>query len=519
MARTHSDSRQQTFLPALEGARAERRALVRGALAGRRVRSRVAEELETLIMYLDDCDKEATGAGVGLGRLTEVLRRGKRTVQRRLAEARTLGFVTSWQDPRGRWRNRVQWTAIRRDACRPSGHEQTSGGDRAEPGPVDRVPPTPVSPCNVLTSVDPPRGHEQTPGGDRAEPGLVDRVPPTPVCPAPPAVDESPVSGPDPRDGHDSRQVRVREGRLVLVDTAGAAARPAAGGPAEGGAGPRQIGGGGRQIGVGGRQFGVGGRQIGAPNKGRVSLEVSLKDSLEVSSKKPPPPPVPNVAQGAPSHPTGAMTERASLADWREVEEVFCELGMGDAAGLVQLARGRGLFAGQILADVAWYRQHLSRFRGIGALHWRIRNATPGQPADDLRGWPQPTAEYQQAAATQAREARRAAAAAEEARVRRKLAAERAEQAALEARHGGRLDAMDGPALTALVERILADKPHLRNLARRPRDSPLLRDELLRLIERDAGNDQGQGSAWRANCEACRSAKPVFDHRTRAQVG
>jgi hypothetical protein len=170
---------------------------------------------------------------------------------------------------------------------------------------------------------------------------------------------------------------------------------------------------------------------------------------------------------------------------WEQVEGELFQTGMGDYHGLARRLRGV-LHPFEVLGIIRHWRSKPGAW-GLGALHWRLRTAMPGEEFADR--WPPESEAWR-------RQQRRAAETSyAQERRRRELeeqAAAAAQQAALdqlEAAHGAALDGLMPDELRALAAEAFGDRAFLhRLLARSDRTNSNLRPLLLEALSARAGS-------------------------------
>lgn len=189
-------------------------------------------------------------------------------------------------------------------------------------------------------------------------------------------------------------------------------------------------------------------------------------------------------------------TPNRNLPDegWEEVEEVLRSTGMGAWSIAMEDARRRKLPPREILDLVDHWQQHAPAW-DAGALFWRIKNHSPGQPI--AVGWAKPAERFTRAKSIAESQRQTAAQQATYARQRLKADADAAELRRLEAKYGGHLDALPREQLEAIARSclpaMLQAKFHTDGCAR----AGLVREALLthlarqQLVTSDGGEEPG----------------------------
>lgn len=169
--------------------------------------------------------------------------------------------------------------------------------------------------------------------------------------------------------------------------------------------------------------------------------------------------------------------ERESSPSWQVVVEEMRATGLVDVHRPVHEARKAGVTPAEVLALIRHFRGKPGAW-GLGALHFRVGHAVPGESPSD--GWPPESEIYRGQARAVAAEARREQIHSEHQRALAQKAREEQHIAELEAAHGAALDALSAAELDELAGS--TDPVLLSTLRQHGRDSPLVRDWLLETL-------------------------------------
>jgi hypothetical protein len=82
---------------------------------------------------------------------------------------------------------------------------------------------------------------------------------------------------------------------------------------------------------------------------------------------------------------TDSSARRAENESWKSLTAKLAAMGMADASAVIRQAKLNGLTVSDASGIVAYYAKNPAGLL-IGALHFRLRSAVPGQPPSE--GWP-----------------------------------------------------------------------------------------------------------------------------------